>query len=220
MKCLLCGKEFSERETFLGMISMRKTAKLICPECQNAFEKIGDEHCPTCYRNGSSEQCTDCKKWAKEDHNVQHRAIYTYNEAMKEYFSKYKFQGDMLLSQVFVKELKQVLKEYKDYTVVPVPLSTERMAARQFNQVTALLDSAHISYQDILSKKEIRKQSDKNRKERLESDCPFSLKSDNYIPDKVLIIDDIYTTGATLRGIYQLFYERGTKIVKSLTIAR
>lgn len=220
MKCLLCGKEFSERETFLGMISMRKTAKLICPECQNTFEKIGDEHCPTCYRKGSNEQCSDCKKWAKENHNVSHRAIYSYNEAMKEYFSKYKFQGDIVLSQVFAEELKQVLKEYKDYTVVPVPLSTGRMAERQFNQVTAILDTVHISYQDILCKQNISKQSDKSRKERLERDCPFSLKSDSSIPDKVLIIDDIYTTGATLSGIYRLFYEKGAKIVKSLTIAR
>ena len=125
-----------------------------------------------------------------------------------------------MLSHVFAKELKQVLKNYKGYTVIPVPLSKERMTERQFNQVTAILDAAKVSYYDILEKKDIKKQSEKSRKERLTSDCPFRIKSGSKIPDKVLILDDIYTTGATLKGIYHLFYEKGVKIVKSLTIAR
>lgn len=220
MKCLLCGQDFSEKEIFLGIISIRKNNYLVCPECHNIFEKIGDVHCPTCYRKDYKEQCEDCKKWAKENHKVSHRALYTYNEAMKEYFSKYKFQGDAMLSNVFAKEVKQVLKNYKGYTIIPVPLSKERMKERQFNQITAILNAAKISYHDILEKKDIKKQSEKSRKERLTSDCPFRIKSDSQIPDKVLIPDDIYTTGATLKGIYHLFYEKGAKIVKSLTIAR
>ena len=84
------------------------------------------------------------KKWAKENHKVSHRALYTYNEAMKEYFSKYKFQGDAMLSNVFAKEVKQVLKNYKGYTIIPVPLSKERMKERQFNQITAILNAAKI----------------------------------------------------------------------------
>ena len=40
MICLLCGQEFSEKETFLGIITMRKSRYLICKECQENFEKI------------------------------------------------------------------------------------------------------------------------------------------------------------------------------------
>ena len=46
----------------------------------------------------------------------------------------------------------------------------------QFNQVTALLQAAKIPYEDLLIKREISKQSDKTRKERLETLNPFSLK--------------------------------------------
>lgn len=42
MKCLLCGQDFSEKETFLGIISIRKNNYLVCPECHNIFEKIGE----------------------------------------------------------------------------------------------------------------------------------------------------------------------------------
>ena len=88
---------------------------------------------------------------------------------MKDYFSKYKFQGDMVLSQVLAKPIKNHLKYYKDYTLVPVPLSPERLRDRQFNQVTAFLDSAGLSYQDILEKTDVQKQSDKNRHESKKS---------------------------------------------------
>lgn len=40
MICLLCGQEFSEKETFLGIITMRKSRYLICKECQENFEKL------------------------------------------------------------------------------------------------------------------------------------------------------------------------------------
>ena len=55
---------------------------------------------------------------------------------MKDYFSKYKFQGDMVLSQVLAKPIKNHLKYYKDYTLVPVPLSPARLTTWHINQVT------------------------------------------------------------------------------------
>ncbi len=220
MICLLCGQNFSEKEHFLNIILMKKEESGVCHECRNTFEKIGNAHCPNCYRKGFSEKCPDCQNWEKVNHYVQHEALFTYNESMKEYFSKYKFQGDIRLSQVFASNIKKALKKYKDYTLVPVPVSSKRLEERQFNQVTAFLQAANLSYQELLVKKDIRKQSDKTRKERLETQNPFVLKKGISLPENVLIIDDIYTTGATLRGIYQLLYENGSKNVKSFTIAR
>ncbi|WP_420543815.1 ComF family protein [Streptococcus equinus] len=219
-KCLLCDQLFLEKETFLGIISIQKRQNNVCPDCLGAFEKIGDKHCPTCYRNGCETQCKDCQKWEKEGHSVKHQAIFTYNAAMKKFFSKYKFQGDVALGAIFSRDLKKKIKPYKNYSIVPVPLSKERMAECKFNQVTALLDASGVAYEEILSKKNIAKQSDKNRKERLESQCPFQVIPGSNISKNILIIDDIYTTGATLKGIYQLLYENGAQNVKSLTIAR
>ena len=220
MICLLCGQEFSKKEQFLNLILMKKDNNGVCLNCQKTFERIGEVHCPNCFRKGFSQQCPDCQAWEKQDHHVSHEALFTYNAPMKDYFSKYKFQGDILLRDVFSKEVKQALKKYKNYTFIPVPISPKRLEERQFNQVTAILEVAKISYQNLLIKKDIGKQSEKTRKERLETLNPFSLKEVTRVPENVLIIDDIYTTGATLKGIYQLFYENGTKNVKSFTIVR
>lgn len=220
MECLLCRQVFSETERFLNIILMAKDSDGVCSTCQNSFEKIGDSHCPICFRKGEIRTCLDCHEWKKQDHQVQHEALFTYNAFMRDYFSKYKFQGDMVLSQVLAKPIKNHLKYYKDYTLVPVPLSPERLRDRQFNQVTAFLDSAGLSYQDILEKTDVQKQSDKNRHERLKSQNPFTIKSQKSLPERVLIVDDIYTTGATLKGIYDLLHQAGVKNVKSFSIAR
>ena len=72
---------------------------------------------------------------------------------MKEYFQRYKFQGDQLLACLFAEEMKAELKKYKGYTIVPIPLSDERKEKRGFNQVTAILEYAGIHYQDLLRKR-------------------------------------------------------------------
>ena len=46
---------------------------------------------------------------------------------MKDYFSRYKFDGDYLLRKVFTKVLYQKFQKYKDYQLVLIPLSKERL---------------------------------------------------------------------------------------------
>ena len=54
--------------------------------------------------------------------------------------------------------MKAELKKYKGYTIVPIPLSDARKKKRGFNQVTAILESAGIPYQDLLKKKDTKAQ--------------------------------------------------------------
>ena len=45
------------------------------------------------------------------------------------------------------------------------------------------------------------------------------LKSGAAVPEKILLLDDVTTTGATLTRIAQLFYENGAKECLSLVLA-
>ena len=66
-------------------------------------------------KKGMSNICQDCQFWCKKGVKVDHAALYSYNQAMKEYFSRYKFDGDYILRKVFSKILQKELKKYKDY---------------------------------------------------------------------------------------------------------
>lgn len=222
MDCLLCQSQLDDIDSFSDIFFSKLKQDTICNDCKITFEKISEEtHCPTCWSSGKQSQCQDCKIWENKGIPVNHKAIYCYNTPMKEYISKYKFQGDYLLRLIFAQEVKEILlKDYKDYLFVPVPLSLKSYQERQFNQVTGILDAAQIPYIDLLQKSHTQKQSSKTKKERLNSKTPFTLTKIESIDKPILIIDDIYTSGATIAQIKQLFFEQGIKNIKSFSIAR
>lgn len=220
MNCLLCQEAVTQAFRFTDLFFLKKQEATICSSCRSAFKKISDQHCPSCFKEGCDQVCSDCLYWQEQGCPVSHHSIYRYNAAMKDYFSRYKFEGDYLLRTVFSQEINQALKNYQGYTLVPVPLSHEGLAKRRFNQVTGFLDHAKIPYQNLLGKEDSVKQSSKTRQERLATSQTFYLKTGQFLPEKVLLFDDIYTTGATLNLIKQLLYDAGVKDIKTLSLAR
>lgn len=75
---------------------------------------------------------------------------------MKDYFHRYKFDGDFLLRKVFTKVLYQKFQKYKDYQLVLIPLSKERLQQRGFNQVEGLIEGTGLSYYNIIDKKKLK----------------------------------------------------------------
>ena len=194
----------------------------MCDNCKNKFEQVSEASCKTCCKKSSEISCEDCQEWERKGKSVNHKALYYYNEEMKEYFQKYKFQGDQLLAGLFAEEVKAALKKFKGYTIVPIPLSDKRNEKRGFNQVTAILESAGIPYQDLLIKKDTKAQSQKNKKERLKTEQAFERKEleNKSWPEKIMIMDDIYTTGATIERAKEMLHVNGVKEIRSFSLAR
>ena len=220
--CLLCDEELTNQQSLRGLILVKKENLTMCDNCKNKFEPVSEASCKTCCKKSSKTSCEDCKEWERKGKSVNHKALYYYNEEMKEYFQKYKFQGDQLLACLFAEEIKVALKKYKGYTIVPIPLSDERNEKRGFNQVTAILESAGIHYQDLLRKKDTKAQSQKNKKERLKVEQAFErieLENQSW-PENIVIVDDIYTTGATIERAKEMLFVNGVKEIKSFSLAR
>ena len=220
MNCLLCGQTTKSDLTFSHLLLLKNERNYLCIACDSTFEKIGEDHCPNCMKIDVSIKCQDCKLWCKEEIQVSHKAIFTYNQAMKDFFSRYKFDGDFLLRKVFAPVLANELKKYRGYEFVVIPLSPERLLERGFNQVEGLVEAAGFSFQDLLGKREEKASSSKNRSERLATEIPFYIKTEAPLPKKILLIDDIYTTGATINRVKRLFEEAGVLEVKTFSLVR
>ncbi|MGX9821452.1 ComF family protein [Lactococcus lactis] len=134
---------------------------------------------------------------------------------MKDYFSQYKFVGDYRLYQIFEPYFKSISPKSP---LVPIPISPKRLEERGFNQVTAFIQQDN--FIELLEKENSVKQSSLNRKERLESPNPFRLKKGLKVPTKVIIIDDIYTTGTTLYHASQILKEAGVHEIRSFSLCR
>ena len=220
MNCLLCGQTIKSDLIFCHLLLFKNENNYLCSACESTFEKIGEDYCPNCMKTGLSTICQDCKLWCKEEIRVDHNAIFIYNQAMKDFFSRYKFDGDFLLRKVFAPVLANELKKYRGYEFVVIPLSPERLLERGFNQVEGLVEAAGFSFQDLLGKREEKASSSKNRSERLATEIPFYIKTEAPLPKKILLIDDIYTTGATINRVKRLFEDAGVLEVKTFSLVR
>ena len=220
MICLLCSQHLKKNLTFGELLFLKKEESTLCLACYSSFEMIGEEHCPNCHKKGVSTSCKDCQFWCQEGIDVKHQGMFVYNQAMKDFFSRYKFDGDYILRKVFAKILRDFLIKYKDYHFILIPLSPERYAKRGFNQVAGLIEAAGFSHLDVLGKREEKASSSKNRSERLATELPFFIKEDSRIPKKILLIDDIYTTGATVNRVKSMLEKAGADEVRTFSLVR
>src|SRR5699024_2546140 len=148
------------------------------------------------------------------------------NDLMKEMIAKWKYRGDYELLNAFSKDIKATMNTHlqnilKEYVIVPIPLSEERLHERGFNQSLAiankLTDDKH-RIQDILERTHGEKQSKKSRDQRIFRKNPFKLTK--IINKTVILVDDIYTTGTTLRHAASLLSQSGCPAVYSYTLIR
>ena len=220
MICLLCAQHLKKNLTFGELLFLKKEESTLCLACYSSFEMIGEEHCPNCHKKGVSISCKDCQLWCKEGIEVSHEAIFCYNQAMKDFFNRYKFDGDYILRKVFASILRDFLINYKDYHFLLIPLSPERYAKRGFNQVAGLIEATGLSYENLLEKREEKASSSKTRSERFATELPFFIKDGLPVPKKILLIDDIYTTGVTLNRVKKLLENAGAEEVKTFSLVR
>ncbi|MCM2675702.1 ComF family protein [Alkalicoccobacillus plakortidis] len=143
---------------------------------------------------------------------------------MKEWFAQFKFNGDAVAARYFSSILyKQYQRHYQEYTVAAIPLSERSLEEREFNQVELLIESWRCNTM-TLGRIDREKQSKKSRNDRilLVQDSPFYVEeiAEKDLLNKVVLIDDIYTTGTTVRQAAKTLKKAGAQTVASLTVAR
>lgn len=123
-----------------------------------------------------------------------------------------KFHGNGVAQRLLGEILARYLKHYPrevPYFVMPIPLSTERMRERGYNQVTEVLRNALIITPDmklcdnvLVRVKNTRPQSSLPKSERAKNIMgAFCVKNPNKVSGAhILLIDDVFTTGATMRA--------------------
>jgi len=112
--------------------------------------------------------------------------------------------------------------------VIPVPLHPHRQWERGFNQAEALARvvarglGSEVTSDVLLRRRETIPQSQLNKEERRKNvkGAFFIQKRANLELKRILLVDDIYTTGATLQECARALLEAGAQEVKALTVAR
>ncbi|TSB48345.1 ComF family protein [Alkalicoccobacillus porphyridii] len=234
MKCLKCMHTFYQQPSWSALFHKQPPA--LCYACEGNLEFIGEPNCLLCSRSlnkishrlQKDQICFDCIRWDKRTESKgllqENRSLLEYNEFLKDWFVQFKFRGDAAAATYFSTKLYQLYKRYyRSYTVVAIPLSFDSLKEREFNQVE-LMTQSWTCNRMILHRLASEKQSKRTRSDRIArvKDSPFYVEK---IPEKdllkkVVLIDDIYTTGTTVRQAARTLKEAGAEVIASLTVAR
>ncbi len=199
-ECLLCEQTLDATPSWQSLLGLDQQA-FICGDCSNSFKRADID--------------------IKEEGTTIDRttSLYKYNAAMKEFLHQFKFLQDVALAEVFADDLRRVLK--KDAIIVPIPMHPAKKVARTFAQVEALLKSANVPYMDVLEKTDMVSMGEKTKAERLAMPSLFKVKTNVTIkPTTYIVVDDIYTTGTTLRHAATALKEAGATRVEAVTLIR
>lgn len=162
----------------------------------------------------------------------EHLYVFLYSGVIRSLLLNYKFNDNTYLYKTFTNFLlknKKFVENIKRYDIiVPVPLSKKREKERGYNQSLLLAKEISKSTKIKLNNKCLKKiknlvaQSSLNKNERYKNiKGAFALKHNKIIQNKkVLIIDDIFTTGSTVNECSKVLKEAGAAKIGILTIAK
>ncbi|MCK4968137.1 MAG: ComF family protein [Candidatus Aenigmarchaeota archaeon] len=219
IKCLDCGKE----------------GVWICNHCLDTIPSFNHFICPVCQRPSSNGQpCPDCQK--KSALNSLWIATNYQHPLVKKLITNFKYQRVRSLAkplgQLLVKLLNnlQVLNLLPDSStlLIPVPLYWQRERQRGFNQSNLLVKQINkhfpwkINTSALKRVKNTQSQTQFNAKERQRNIAnAFQVIRPNEIKNKqIILLDDVFTTGATLQEAAKMLHRAGAKQVYGLALAK
>lgn len=162
----------------------------------------------------------------------EHLYIFLYQGIIRRIILKYKFQEEAYLYKTFVNFLlknENFFEKIEKYdTIVPVPISKKRKKKRGYNQSELLAKEIAYNTNLVLEKeslykiKDIVEQSKLNKENRLKNiQGVYELVNKEKLnKKKILLIDDIYTTGSTVNECSKVLREAKPKKIGVLTLAK
>lgn len=220
--CCLCHKE--------GRYSSRHPW---CSECKAKMEELGSSAaiCSICgkYLEDGKALCLDCHNRPPAFEIA--RAVGPYEDCFRIATKVLKFLGRKNLAVPMGHMMARVVKEEESFwpidLIVPVPISKGSKRQRGFNQSDLLARQISkelrvpMHSKAIYRVKESSAQKELTREEREKNLlCAFESRDPRIVRGKrILLVDDVYTTGSTGRECTRVLLEAGAKSVSIITWA-
>jgi ComF family protein len=219
-QCPACQQEESYHQG-LGKNCLRKIALIVPPICSKCgrpkrLVTATQKFCP---------QCSETQYYFSEA-----RAVGVYEGALREYLTelKYRFRPDLgeALGMLLVEWVKNHREFQKINIIIPIPIHWQKLTVRGYNQAELLAKPLQkylgipIINDIIIRDKITQTQNALNKEERfLNIHEAFRVVNTKLLNGaNILLIDDIFTTGATVSEASRVLMRSGALDVKVLTL--
>jgi ComF family protein len=177
--------------------------------------------------------CASCARTltAPEEQDATHFAAFVYGGAIAKAISRLKFEGRPDLARPLSAALRRTARALDGDApdlVIPVPLHPRRLVERGYNQSAVLAGPVASDLRvrflprGLVRERETHAQATLNRAERLTNlDRAFRVRRREDVKGRrVLLVDDVRTTGSTLDACAAVLMEAGALQVRTLVVAR
>lgn len=203
--------------------------ELICKECVSLLPLNCGYQCIKCGKpvEEPEELCHDCMEYTHEFE--QGMGIFCYDEIMRRSIHKFKYQGRREYGRFYGiaawRYGKEQLKKWKPEVLVPVPIHTSRKRERGYNQAEIIAEvlggcmDLPVAADVVIRKKKTIAQKELSSEERRKNlESAFAKGKNPLRWRRVLLIDDIYTTGSTADAVSRILRECGAEEIYVLSI--
>jgi ComF family protein len=206
------------------------SGSILCDECIDTFRTVEDEKtCPTCGRLiGKSVLCGACM----EEKRAFHRGYFGYyfEGRLRDVIHAFKFNGRVDAGKYLVHLLKEKLNTMAKEIdcIVALPVTEKRLKERGFNQSfiigeeIAKMTGKEIYPSVLVKTRQTQDQFALSRKERKKNiSGVFAVKNSHKISGKkVLLVDDLFTTGYTAQEAARSLLKSSAKEIIFFALAR
>ena len=218
-RCVVCDGVFyfSDRES-IHPDCRKKLAPVVQPFCFGCGKALSDEQ---------AEYCSDCRRRKRSfRRNV---AAFGYNEAARDSVARFKYHGRQSYARTYAEEIWALRKEeilsFRADALIPVPVHRARLLKRGYNQAELLAEelsklSGIPLRRDVLFRpKKTAAQKALGPEARVRNlSGAFSVKGSVNGLKTVILVDDIFTTGATLEACTRVLLASGIRTVYGVTL--
>ncbi len=204
--------------------------KWLCSKCECDFETKEHKRCKICgriiYHNGKCRTCNSVRRYFDRGNSV-----FEYKDAVRKGIMNFKYKGLYSYGKFFGKAMADYALDYViadmdfDY-ITAVPLHHKRLKNRGYNQSEILAKmvakAIGTEYKPLLERRINTRALNRlgGEERRKEIKGAFSLKKGVSVEGKnILIIDDIYTTGATINECCKVLKKNKAAVTDFFTLS-
>jgi ComF family protein len=206
------------------------TGAALCLDCRNLFHRVeADSSCPFCGRWVSTPSACGACIVSRPLFERGYYGFY-FEGPLREALLSFKFKGRKDVGRLLIRLLEDELKVMREGfdVIVPLPVTEKRLKERGFNQSYVMAEeigaitARSLSSFSLYKQRETEDQYRLSREERRKNvRGAFAVRSAETIRDKrVLLVDDLMTTGNTVGEASRLLLSAGAKAVVVFALAR
>jgi len=214
--CVFCGTVASEG---------------ICESCRKEVKILQEPLCKKCgkpVRYEEQEYCYDCQKIIH--FYEQGRGLWLHKMPVSQSIYQFKYRNRRVFAQYYAEQMAgqfaDLLRKWQIEVIIPVPIHKSKRRKRGYNQAEVLAKELSGRLEVPMEAFAVRrvqktnalKEMNPNERRRALSGA-FAVEDDWKPKKKVLLVDDIYTTGSTVDELARILKENGVQKVYFLTIS-